>query len=111
MSHRRRSPRPAAATLERLREGWQPNSPLGRAQSAWEQVGRAWPAVVGAHGGYLLERTSLVSLRGGVLTVSCSEAVVADALALEASGLIERLNAHLAGEPLTRLRCVTGEAG
>ncbi len=48
-------------------------------------------------------------MRLGVLTVNCAEAVVADTLTLEAELLIKRLNASLATERITRLRCVVGE--
>jgi hypothetical protein len=62
---------------------------------------------LGPHGGYILERTRPVSLRAGVLTISCSESVVADALELESAGLITRLNTELGGDQIARLRCVT----
>jgi len=108
MSLHRRAPRPVAGALEALRGSWQPASPLGRAQTAWDEIGRVWEEVVGEHGPYIVERTRVVSLRAGVLTVSCSESVVADTLALESEQVLERLNERLAGDPVTRLRCVTG---
>lgn len=108
MSPRRRSPRPIAGALASVRGGWQPPSPLGRAQTAWDEIGRAWADVIGAHGPYIMERTTLVSLRAGVLTVSCSEAVVAESLQVESEGVLERLNALLEGEPILRLKCVIG---
>jgi hypothetical protein len=108
MSHHRRSPRPVSAPLDRSRSKWQPASPLGQAQSAWDQIGRLWEEVIGTHGSYILERTRVVSLRAGVLTVSCSEAVVADTLELESGGVLQRLNERLDCDPITRLRCVTG---
>jgi predicted nucleic acid-binding Zn ribbon protein len=108
MSHHRRSPRPVSVPLERSRSRWQPASPLGQAQSAWDQIARLWEEVIGAHGSYILERTRVVSLRAGVLTVSCSESVVADTLELESGGVLQRLNERLDGDPITRLRCVTG---
>jgi hypothetical protein len=43
-----------------------------------------------------------------VLTVSCSESVVADTLQLESERVLERLNGQLEGDPITRLKCVTG---
>jgi predicted nucleic acid-binding Zn ribbon protein len=64
--------------------------------------------VIGAHGPYIVERTNVVSLKAGVLTVSCSEAVVADTLQLESARVLERLNSQLEGDPITRLKCVTG---
>jgi predicted nucleic acid-binding Zn ribbon protein len=108
MSPHRRSPRPIGGALDGLRGTWQPPSALGRAQTAWDEVGRLWEEVIGAHGAYIVERTKLVSLRGGVLTVSCSESVVADTLELESERVLERLNARLGGDPIRRLKCVTG---
>ncbi|MDA8069054.1 MAG: DciA family protein [Actinomycetota bacterium] len=108
MNHRR-SPRPIAGALETARSRWQPATPLGRAQSAWSDLAEAWTEAVGAHGSYLVERTEVVGMRLGVLTVNCAEAVVADTLTLEAELLIKRLNASLATERITRLRCVVGE--
>jgi hypothetical protein len=108
MSKRRSSPRPIAGALETMRSAWQPPSPLGRAQTAWDQIGGVWEDVIGEHGSYILERTRLVSLKGGVLTVKCSEAVVSDTLELESGRVLERLNERLGGDPITRLRCVTG---
>ena len=108
MTLKRRSPRPIAGALERVRDNWQPASPLGRAQTAWDEIGRVWADVIGAHGPYIVERTSVVSLRAGVLTVSCSESVVADTLTLESERVLESLNAQLDGDPITRLKCVTG---
>lgn len=108
MTLRRRSPRPISGALETMRGSWQPPSPLGRAQSAWDEVGRLWGEVIGAHGPYIVERTKLVNLRAGVLTVSCSESVVADTLQAESDRVLERLNAELVGDPIQRLKCVTG---
>jgi predicted nucleic acid-binding Zn ribbon protein len=108
MSLRRRSPRPLAGALEAMRGNWEPVSPLGRAQTAWDEIGRVWEEVIGAHGPYIVERTEVVSLNGGVLTVRCSESVVADTLELESERVLERLNGRLAGAAITRLKCVTG---
>jgi len=108
MSPRRRSPRPLSGALEGMRSVWQPASPLGQAQTAWDGISRVWEEVVGAHGSYIVERTEVVSLNGGTLTVRCSESVVADTLELESERVLERLNARLDGGPVTRLRCVTG---
>jgi predicted nucleic acid-binding Zn ribbon protein len=108
MTLRRRSPRPIAGALEQVRGGWQPASALGRAQTAWDEIGRVWTEVIGAHGSYIVERTNVVSLRAGVLTVACSESVVADTLQLESERVLESLNAQLEGDPITRLKCVTG---
>jgi len=94
--------------LSRSREQWQPNSPLGRTQSAWDQVARAWASALGPQGAYIVARARPVSLRAGVLTISCSEAAVAETLELESASVITRLNAQLSDDPVTRLRCVTG---
>jgi hypothetical protein len=108
MTHHRRSPRAIRGALEALHGGWQPASPLGRAQTAWDEIGRVWEEVLGEHGSYIVERTQLVSLKAGVLTVRCSESVVADTLELESGRVLERLNKRLDGDPVGRLRCVTG---
>lgn len=108
MSPRRRSPRPLAGALELMRERWQPDTPVGHAQSAWAQIARVWAEVAGEHGSYVLERSEVVACNGGVLTVRCSEAVVSQTLELESAQVLARLNARLSGTPLTRLRCVTG---
>ncbi len=65
MSRHRRSPRPIAGALEGARRTWQPPSPLGRAQTAWDEIGRVWEDVIGEHGPYIVERTRLVSLKAG----------------------------------------------
>ncbi len=108
MSPRRRSPRPIAGALDAMRGSWQPPSPVGRAQTAWDEIGRVWADVIGTHGPYIVARTKVVSLRAGVLTVSCSESVVADELQLQSERVLEGLNRQLAGDPITRLKCVTG---
>ncbi len=54
--------------------------------------------MIGAHGSYIVERTKVVSLKAGVLTVRCSESVVADTLELESERVLERLNGRLAGD-------------
>ena len=81
MTLRRRSPRPIAGALEPMRGSWQPATPLGagadRLGSRSGVSGRRSSASTGA---YIVERTKLVSLKAGVLTVRCSEAVVADTL-------------------------------
>ncbi len=107
MTHRRRAPRPIAGALTGLRAAWQPASPLGRAQTAWDEVGRVWGDVLGEYGDYVVTRTELVGLRAGVLTVRCSEAGVAETLTLESERVLARLNQRLGGDPVTRLRCIT----
>ena len=111
MTFRRRSPRPLAQALGAARTHWEPRSELGRAQTAWEDLASAWSEVLGEHGPYILERTTVVGIRAGVLTVGCSEAVVADALALESGRVIERLNERLGTASVSRLRCVVKSTG
>ncbi len=110
MTLHRRAPRPISGTLETMRGNWQPTTPLGHAQTAWDQIGRIWADVIGEHGPYIVERTSLVGLTAGVLTVRCSEAVVADTLTLESGRVLTRLNERFDGDPIRRLRCVTGSS-
>lgn len=111
MTFHRRSPRPLAQALGAARPGWEPRSELGRAQTAWEDLTSAWSEVLGEHGPYILERTTVVGIRAGVLTVGCSEAVVADALTLESATVIARLNERLGAPSVVRLRCVVKSTG
>src|SRR5947208_10858250 len=93
---RRRSPRPLAAAIDRLREQWEPETLLAEVQRVWgETVGPA----IGAEA-----RPS--SERAGVLTVSCSAAVWAQELDLMAATILEPLNARLRSGRIDRLRCV-----
>ena len=96
MSPYRRSPRPLALALDRVRDEWAPQTLLAEAQ-------RAWPQAVGAT---IAAEATPVSERGGVLTISCSASVWAQELDLMGPVLLERLNVLLRGEKLSRLRCV-----
>ena len=108
MTLHRRAPRPIGGTLDAIRGVWEPQSPLGRAQTVWDQISHVWAEVVGENGPYIVNRTTVVGLSRGVLTIRCAEAVVADTLSLEAEDVLARLNARLRDESITQLRCVTG---
>lgn len=96
MSPYRRSPRPLSLALDRIRDELAPQTLLADAQ-------RAWPQAVGET---IAAEATPVSERGGVLTISCSASVWAQELDLMGPVLLERLNALLRGEKLSRLRCV-----
>jgi hypothetical protein len=87
-----------------MRGLWQPETPVAKVQGTWDALAGVWPQVVGE---YVAARAKPVKVTGGVLTVRCSEAVVADTLNLESEDVLSRLNEHLSGDPITRLRCVT----
>jgi predicted nucleic acid-binding Zn ribbon protein len=87
-----------------MRETWQPDTPVAKVQSAWDALAGVWAEVVGE---YVADRARPAKLTNGVLTVRCSESVVADTLTLESQDVLERLNQRLSGDPITRLRCVT----
>jgi hypothetical protein len=87
-----------------MRGAWQPETAVAKVQGIWDTLAEIWPEVVG---GYVAERAQPVKVTGGVLTVRCSEAVVADTLSLESEEVLSRLNEHLGGDRITRLRCVT----
>jgi hypothetical protein len=107
LSFRRRSPRALSGALERLQGEWQPDTPAARVQSAWSSLADVWEEVVGS---YVAQRAEPQRVAGGVLTVRCSESVVADTLNLESADVLARLNGRLEGDPITRLRCVTGSS-
>lgn len=104
MTFRRRAPRPIGNALDGMRQAWQPDTPVAKAQSTWDALSSVWGQVVGE---YVAERARPSKVTGGQLTVRCSEAVVADTLTLESRDVLERLNERLSGEPITRLRCIT----
>ena len=104
MTLRRRSPRQIAGALDGMRRAWEPDTPVARVQTSWSALADVWTEVVGA---YVAERATPRNVAGGVLTVACSESVVADTLSLEATDVLSRLNERLDGDPIVRLRCVT----
>jgi hypothetical protein len=104
VTFRRRAPRPISSALEGMRGAWQPDTPVARVQSTWDGLADVWPEVVGD---YVADRAEPATVMNGVLTVRCSEAVVADTLTLESQDVLQRLNERLGGEPITRIRCIT----
>jgi predicted nucleic acid-binding Zn ribbon protein len=94
----RLAPRPLALAIGALTDDLAPATTLGRVQRAWEQA--AGPAVAGA--------CRPTGERGGVLTVTCAEAVWAQELQLMGEDVVERLNEALGGPALKRLRCRIG---
>jgi predicted nucleic acid-binding Zn ribbon protein len=107
MTLHRRSPRPVGGALDKLVGGWQPDTAVARVQSTWSGLAEVWEEVVGD---YVAQRAEPQKVAGGVLTVSCSESVVADTLNLESEDVLRRLNERLEGDPIDRLRCVTSGA-
>jgi predicted nucleic acid-binding Zn ribbon protein len=95
---KRRAPRPLAGAVDALAADLAPATPLARVQSAWADA--AGPAVA--------SRAHPRSVRGGVVTVTCREAVWAQELELLGPHIVERLNATLGDEVVRQLRCVTG---
>jgi hypothetical protein len=95
---RRIAPRPLSAAVDALAADLAPQTPLARVQAAWTEA--AGPAVA--------DRATPRSLRAGVLTVACREAVWAQELELLGPHVVQRLNAALGAEIVARLRCVTG---
>jgi predicted nucleic acid-binding Zn ribbon protein len=95
---RRIAPRPLSAAVDALAADLAPQTPLARVQAAWIEA--AGPAVAA--------RATPRSLRAGVLTVACREAVWAQELELLGPHVVQRLNAALGAEIVARLRCVTG---
>ncbi len=104
MSFRRRAPRPISSALHGMRGNWQPDTPVAKVQSTWDALSSVWAQVVGE---YVAERAEPSKVINGVLTVRCSESVVADTLTLESEDVLKRLNERLGGDPITRLRCIT----
>jgi predicted nucleic acid-binding Zn ribbon protein len=96
---RRRSPRPLAYALATLTRGLEPATPLARVQAAWTAtVGEA----IAAH-------CTPLRVRGGVLEVTCDEAVWAAEIELMGPELVERLRSVEGCAPITALRARTGE--
>jgi predicted nucleic acid-binding Zn ribbon protein len=92
----RRSPRSMELAFEALRDDLAPRTLLADVQ-------RCWSDVVGP---MIAAEARPVSQRGGVVTVSCTGAVWAQELDLMAPSILERLNPHLDGGEVVRLRCV-----
>jgi len=65
----------------------------------------AWPKVVGD---LIAKETYPSSLRGGILTITCSSSVWAQELDLLSRKVLERLADEFGNSPAQRLRCVVG---
>jgi predicted nucleic acid-binding Zn ribbon protein len=87
-----------------MQEAWQPDTPVAKLQSTWDALSSVWAEVVGE---YVADRAEPSKVTNGVLTVRCSESVVADTLTLESEDVLTRLNERLSGDPIMRLRCIT----
>jgi predicted nucleic acid-binding Zn ribbon protein len=98
MTVHRRSPRPLSAALDPLRDGWAPQTLLAEVQRVWSE----------AVGELIAAEARPERERGGVLTVTCSASVWAQELDLMAPSILPRLNEHLRGGRITRLKCVSG---
>lgn len=92
---RRRGPRPVAGAISGLRDAWAPDTALAGVQRSWEEV-------VGKR---VAAAATPVSERGGVLTVACTDATWAHELDLMSDLFVSRLNEHLNGVVITRIRC------
>jgi predicted nucleic acid-binding Zn ribbon protein len=87
-----------------MRGAWQPDTPVAKVQSTWDALSSVWAGVVGE---YVADRAEPSRVSNGVLTVKCTESVVADTLTLESQDVLKRLNERLSGDPITRIRCIT----
>jgi len=92
----RRAPRSLTSSLEALADELAPQTLLGDVQ-------RIWLAAVGEE---LARQSSATAERGGVLTVSCADAMWAQELDLMSVQILSELNARLGSGALRRLRCV-----
>ena len=90
-------PRPLSTALQALTATLAPATTLARVQEIWEAA--IGPAIASA--------ARPTAERGGVLTVSCDAAVLAQELDLMAGELVLRLNAALGQELIVELRCRT----
>jgi predicted nucleic acid-binding Zn ribbon protein len=90
---RRAAPRPVAFAVEAVADSLAPPTLLAAIQ-------RAWPEAAGAFAAH----AQPVSERDGQLVVGCESAVWASELDLFSERVLERLNAALGCEAVTRLR-------
>jgi predicted nucleic acid-binding Zn ribbon protein len=86
-----------AFAIGRIENELAPDTLLARVQRAWRE----------AVGETAATHAQPTAERGGVVTISCSEAVWAAELDLMGPTIVERLNAHLSGARISRLRCVS----
>jgi predicted nucleic acid-binding Zn ribbon protein len=96
MSPYRRSPRPLATALDRMRDDLEPESLLAEVQRVWRD----------AVGAMIALEARPTAERGGVVTVSCSASVWAQELDLMAPEIVGQLNRLLRSGRVSRLRCV-----
>ncbi len=94
----RYAPRSISTALAELTSSLAPATTLARVQEIWEKA--AGPAISAA--------CRPVAERAGALTIACEAAVWAQELELMAGDLIDRVNAELGSESITKLRCRTG---
>jgi predicted nucleic acid-binding Zn ribbon protein len=96
----RRAPRPLALALATLTQGLEPATPLARVQRAWAvTVGKA-----------ITSHCTPARERGGVLEVTCDEAVWAAEIELMGPDLVARLALAPGCGAITALRARTGLA-
>jgi predicted nucleic acid-binding Zn ribbon protein len=94
----RPAPRPLSFALGELTATLVPATTLARVQQAWEQTV-----------GEVIAQAGLPTAeRGGVLTITCADAVWAAELDLMGSRLVDSLNQSLGEQLIHRLRCRTG---
>lgn len=92
----RRSPRSLAVSLQALADELAPQTVLADVQ-------RIWAAAVGEE---LARQSTPTAERGGVVTVSCADAMWAQELDLMSVQILAELNGRLRSGSLRRLRCV-----
>jgi predicted nucleic acid-binding Zn ribbon protein len=92
----RRSPRSLTVSLDALVDELAPQTLLADVQ-------RIWAAAVGDE---LARQSTATAERGGVLTVSCADAMWAQELDLMSVQIIAELNSRLRSGSVRRLRCV-----
>ena len=97
---RRATPKPLGDSVRALRTEVQPQTPLAALQAVW-------PAAVGAR---IAAEARPVRERDGTVTVECRAATWAQELDLLHDELVERVNAELGAERVTRLRMVVGDS-
>lgn len=94
--NRRRDPVRISDVLPAVVGGVEPQTALARVQSAWQA----------AAGSTLAKWAEPVSERAGVVTLACSDSMVAHELEMMRSELLEKLAAELAESPPRELRFV-----
>ncbi len=96
---RRGPPKPLGDSIRALRTEVQPQTPLAAQQAVW-------PDAVGAR---IAAEARPVRERDGTVTVECRAATWAQELDLLHDELVERFNAALGADRVTRLRMVVGD--